>query len=128
MSAVPVDLSLNEVEALAAKAARGAGLSWGGAEEIGRAARGLARAGADWPALLLALDGPDYAEPGAEAAALAGLEAALAAAGGGPGIGTRAAVPAETVAALEALAAKTYVPASARSRVLGAGAGLTDND
>jgi len=36
VSAVPVDLSLNEVETLAAKAARGAGLSWGGAEEIGR--------------------------------------------------------------------------------------------
>lgn len=127
MSLSPVDLSLNEVETLAAKAARGAGLSWGGAEEVGRAARTLARAGADWTVLVLALDGPAYAEPAAETSALARVEAALATVDGSQRL-TRAAVSAETVAALDALAAKTYVPASARSRVSGAGAGLTDND
>ncbi|MGQ3356404.1 MAG: DUF3726 domain-containing protein [Phreatobacter sp.] len=126
MSAVPVDLSLNEVETLAAKAARGAGLSWGGAEEIGRAARRLARAGADWPALVLALDGPAYGDPAVEASALDRAEAAVATAD--ERAFTRAAVPADIIAALDALAARTYVPASARSRVLGAGAGLTDND
>ncbi len=126
MTAPLVDLSLNEVETLAAKAARGAGLSWGGAEEVGRAARRLARAGAAWPALVISLDGVDYAEPVAEASALARIEAALA--GTGDGLLTRAAVAAEAVAALEALAVRTYVPASTRSRVSGAGAGLTDND
>ncbi len=127
MTAPLVDLSLNEVETLAAKAARGAGLSWGGAEEIGRASRVLARAGGDWPALVLALDGPGYAEPGAEASALMRVEAVLERVSGS-GTLTRAATPVETAAALEALAARTYVPASTRSRVSGAGAGLTDND
>ncbi len=41
-------LSLNETETLAAKAARGAGLGWGQAEDIGRAARWLAARGLDW--------------------------------------------------------------------------------
>jgi hypothetical protein len=124
-----IDMSLNEVETLAAKAARGAGLSWGGAEEIGRAARLLARAGRDWPALVLALGALEG--DGAEAAALARCEETLHAAGDGrPGASgaTRAALAPAVLAALEALAARTYVPASARSRVLGAGAGLTDND
>ena len=39
------DLSLNEVESLAAKAGRGGGFSWGLAEEIGRSARRLAQGG-----------------------------------------------------------------------------------
>ncbi|MCK0196244.1 DUF3726 domain-containing protein [Ancylobacter sp. 6x-1] len=55
-----IELSLNEVELQAAKAARGAGLSWGAAEDVGRAARWLARYGLDWaPALLALLDDPD---------------------------------------------------------------------
>ncbi|MDP2802192.1 MAG: DUF3726 domain-containing protein [Phreatobacter sp.] len=130
MTAGLIDMSLNEVETLAAKAARGAGLSWGGAEEFGRAARLLATAGRDWPALVTALAGTAD-DVAAEAAALARCEATLEAAGlGAPGSGvaTRAAVAPATLAALEALAARTYVPASAQSRVLGAGAGLTDND
>lgn len=48
-------LSLNEVETLAAKAARGAGLGWGQAEEIGRAARWLAARQIAWASPLLAL-------------------------------------------------------------------------
>lgn len=40
-------MSLNEVEAMVRKAARGAGLSWGVAEEAGRAARWLCALGHD---------------------------------------------------------------------------------
>ena len=50
-----IDASLNEVEALAAKAARGAGLSWGLCEETGKAARWLAACGIDWSPSLIAL-------------------------------------------------------------------------
>ncbi len=42
------DLSLNEVETLAAKAARGSGLSWGLADDVAKAARRLACAGLNW--------------------------------------------------------------------------------
>ncbi len=48
-------LSLNEVETLAAKAARGAGLSWGLAEDVGRAARRLAAAGRPWASAVVGL-------------------------------------------------------------------------
>jgi hypothetical protein len=50
-----IDLSLNEAETLAAKAARGGGFSWGLADDIGRAARRLARQGENWSEALLAL-------------------------------------------------------------------------
>lgn len=50
-----IDLSLNEAETLAAKAARGAGFSWGLAEEIGRAARVMATEGDGWSEALLTL-------------------------------------------------------------------------
>jgi hypothetical protein len=39
---VTVELSLGEIDALCVKAARGAGFSWGMAQEVGRAARTLA--------------------------------------------------------------------------------------
>ena len=48
-------LSLNEVAALAAKAARGAGLGWGHAEDLGQAARWLAERGFAWDAALCRL-------------------------------------------------------------------------
>jgi hypothetical protein len=41
-------LSLNEVESLALKVGRGAGFSWGLAEDIGRGARALAQGGFPW--------------------------------------------------------------------------------
>jgi hypothetical protein len=47
-----VNASLNEIEGLCKKAARGAGLSWGLAEEAGRAARWLSAHGLDGPQLL----------------------------------------------------------------------------
>ncbi len=50
-----IDASMNEVEAIAAKAARGAGLSWGLCEETGKAARWLAARGIDWAPSLVAL-------------------------------------------------------------------------
>ena len=57
--------SLNEVDAAGRKAARGAGLCWGSAEEAGRAARWLAQWGLPGPAalagVLAALDGADPA-------------------------------------------------------------------
>ncbi len=57
--------SLNEVEGLARKAARGAGLSWGLAEEAGRATRWLMAAGLPGADMLAGLlqrnDGREYA-------------------------------------------------------------------
>ncbi len=50
-----IDASLNEVEGLAAKAARGAGLAWGLAEETAKAARWLAACGLDWAPSLVRL-------------------------------------------------------------------------
>jgi hypothetical protein len=50
-----IDLSLNEAEALAAKAARGAGFCWGLADEIGRAARAMATESDGWSEALLTL-------------------------------------------------------------------------
>lgn len=194
-------LSLGEVEALARKAARGAGLSWGMAEEAGRAARWLCAQGLDGCGLLLAaLRRADGGGPGtcpllagaalsddaaalsaapvtlravvapalllpfaadaaaalgrpvslawggvgavADGAALAlqcGDDAALAAAADvivTPGARmppalprhSRAAPDPETWAALTALADRTHAPATDASRLLGAGAGLSDND
>ncbi|WP_189546072.1 DUF3726 domain-containing protein [Mesorhizobium sp. M2E.F.Ca.ET.209.01.1.1] len=50
-----IDLSLNEVETLSAKAARGAGFSWGLAEDIGRAARRIAVEDDNWGLAMLNL-------------------------------------------------------------------------
>lgn len=49
-----MSLSFNEIEAIALKAARGAGVSWGLAEEAAFAARWLAERGFDWAEALLA--------------------------------------------------------------------------
>lgn len=48
-----LELSLSEISALSARAARGAGRSWGEAEEAAEAACWLARAGLDWAGALL---------------------------------------------------------------------------
>lgn len=212
-----MSLSFNEIEAIALKAARGAGLSWGLAEEAGFAARWLAEHGLDWSGALLArcgaaevaavtLDGPmrligagmcplrvgafiadagiggegceirDVVVPllllpflaRAGAQALGGLDARflfgadagstvhfqdgglIAAEGAAPlppraavrvSMGTRRAdarlaprvtrpllVTEARLGALQVFERATYVPASAQSRLAGAGAGLSDND
>ncbi|MFP4043155.1 MAG: DUF3726 domain-containing protein [Rhodosalinus sp.] len=53
--AARVRLSLSEIEALCFKAARGAGLDWGEAEEAGWAAAWLSRAGLAGPTIILGL-------------------------------------------------------------------------
>lgn len=55
MTDTSANLSLNEVEQLCLKAARGAGMSWGLAEEAGFAASWLAERGLDGPGSLLRL-------------------------------------------------------------------------
>ncbi|RWL86332.1 MAG: DUF3726 domain-containing protein [Mesorhizobium sp.] len=50
-----IDLSLNEVETLSAKAARGAGFSWGLAEDVGRASRRIAVEDDNWGQAMLSL-------------------------------------------------------------------------
>ncbi|RWX59479.1 DUF3726 domain-containing protein, partial [Mesorhizobium sp. M2A.F.Ca.ET.039.01.1.1] len=50
-----MDLSFNEVETLSAKAARGAGFSWGLAEDVGRAARRIAAEDDNWGKAMLSL-------------------------------------------------------------------------
>lgn len=50
-----IELSLNEVETLSTKAARGAGFSWGLAEDIGRAARRIAGEDDNWGKVMLSL-------------------------------------------------------------------------
>ena len=50
-----LDLSLNEVEQTTLKAARGAGLAWGVAEDVARSARWLAPRTPSWAPSLLAL-------------------------------------------------------------------------
>ena len=50
-----IELSLNEVETLSTKTARGAGFSWGLAEDIGRAARRIAVEDDNWGVAMLSL-------------------------------------------------------------------------
>lgn len=70
-------LSLSEISALSARAARGGGRSWGEAEEVAEATCWLARAGLDWAGPLLeVLTRPD---PGADCALRAGIALADAA-------------------------------------------------
>ncbi len=58
----PPALSFNEIVALVTKAARGAGLGWGHAEDLGRAARWLAERSFGWDAALCRLlDAKDVA-------------------------------------------------------------------
>ena len=189
-----IDLSLNEVETLSAKAARGAGFSWGLAEDIGRAARRIATEEDNWgPALLGLLDnaqslaaphplraarwrtgeadvageGPlcpirtaallldDPLEPSVmpltilDVALPVWLDAMLRRSTmrvarpvalpradivierqlevTQPVAGRRGAIDRQTLAALNAFAARTYVPESERSRARGAGGGRVDD-
>jgi hypothetical protein len=191
-----LDLSLNEVEQLAQKAARGAGLPWGIAEDTGRAAAWIASRVGPWAATLLALlESPPPTEqsplllaglladsgtpvrlarvvsplwslpgllattrrpvlihldgasvgcnPGEEAgatitaAALAAIDASALALSFAAPVALphpltkrlrRSPVPEGDWRRLTALAFLTYVPATERSRLTGAGAGLLDDE
>lgn len=192
-----IDLSLNEVETLSAKAARGAGFSWGLAEDIGRAARRIAVDDQSWGLALLSLldnarsfaspdparaarwreGGPDVsdgrplcpirtaalllddplpvgalpltivdvglpvwldamlrrsalrvAHPAAALTPRADVVIEGRAATAEPVTGRRGATDGDTLAALNAFAARTYVPESERSRARGAGGGRVDDE
>ncbi|MEO0362061.1 MAG: DUF3726 domain-containing protein [Pseudomonadota bacterium] len=133
------DLSLGEAEALIANAARGAGYPWGLAAEAGAAARRLIASGAPGAELFAAFL-TSVAEDGigARCPLREGLHAAdLGEAPTGPcrwpevrlaaadpdlsGPETRCAAPEAALAALEALAAGVYAPATEESRRRGAG-------
>jgi len=170
--------ALNEIGAMAQKAALGAGVPLGQAEDLGRTAIHLAGTGGDLQMIVdalaepmsqlelkwgsdhitilagpVALAGPvirDAFAMGASKAVLAdathvSLVVTILAQDGVEMVtsGTTLTrkgerkeetlrgpfdVPAAVWTALEALAAKTYVPESDASRISGAGAGLTDND
>lgn len=83
MTDAALELSLSEIVILSARATRGAGRSWGEAEEAAEAACWLARAGLQWAgALLEVLDTPSA---GVDCALRAGIAWADAAAlSGGP--------------------------------------------
>lgn len=135
-----VDLSLGELQALATKAARGAGLSWGLAQEAGWAVRWLEARGLPGAAALAeAL--PDGAPQIPIGAALS--DGALAAAPAemvghpllrpftedAPATQTRAQLTRDVMRVLNRYASRTYAPATEASRLSGAGTGgLTDND
>lgn len=72
-----MSFSLNEVEAMVRKAARGAGYSWGMADEAGKAARWLCSVGLDGTAALAGVlgraDGAGLGGAGRAGAGLAGL-------------------------------------------------------
>ncbi|MEL6478340.1 MAG: DUF3726 domain-containing protein [Pseudomonadota bacterium] len=175
-------LSPGELQRLAAKAIRGAGASWGTAEEAGMAVRWLetrghpgARALADllhdWPGEALTAETGHISSPAGRLCPLAAgmaisdhadlpgwdqihltgvvqpllLRPFLEIAGyaeTSPGKhftrrsrGAPTPAPMEhpdidetVIACLDTLAQETYVPASAASRLAGAGAGLSDND
>jgi hypothetical protein len=197
-----IDLSLNEAEALAVKVARGVGFSWGIAEDIGRAARMLARRGAPWAEALsaLACQSPRWERPssaqvlqragsrpvgtssnalcpvctallmmdagidlaagplrlervglpiwieglllalnpagtyrvdcceGSELSPACGVTISAAAAEARPLQSHRAPITPELLAALQAIAHRTYVPESERSRARGAGGGRVDGE
>lgn len=131
-----LDLSLGEFEALVTKAARGAGFPWGVAAEAGRAAREAAASGdldaaggfagflAARPApcpLLAGLAERDGAPAPPETAPQWRAIRDAAAGRVAPPVAGRARVEAEAHAALDALAARTYAPATEESRAKGAG-------
>ena len=118
-----LNLSLNEVAATAKKAARGAGYSWGMAEEAAAAVRWLAACGTE----ALTTDGTRLG--GTSLPERGDVDISFGGALETPRAPMSRATPAPEVwAALNAFAERTYAPASEASRLMGAGAGTNDND
>lgn len=135
--------SANEIAGLVLKAARGAGLDVGLAEDLARASGWLdesalndlaARLGDDEARAALISANLALDEVQASAAAEMPLDVIASGLAHARGIGPEAKpLGAREVGqplwqALEIWAARTYVPATEASRLAGAGAGLTDND
>ena len=124
-----IDLSVNEATALFTKAGKGAGLSWGEAQELARAALTKSEAQAEYLDCLET--GDIQALKALVSAADQGIESdaplyqALTSQAPAP---SRISLTSNELACLNQLAAKTYVPASEESRLAGAGAGTSDND
>jgi hypothetical protein len=126
--------SVNEVQMLAQKAARGAGAHPAQAAHFGRAVvchLAAGREASDLSAALEALPGGPVQTlpflPDSSALGVSYTEAA-AALDMRPPLPPRLALPDGLFAMFSARAQNTYVPASAHSRAGGAGAGMTDND
>lgn len=141
--------SVNEIQGLVLKAARGAGVPLGIAEDLWVAVPFILKnnalsdvvdvlEGASFVPLQDAVSALDARQCGQDAVAPSGLLPALydamaAARGVLPDCNTEPASGAQDVsgqvwARLNVLAKRTYVPSSEESRTAGAGAGLTDND
>ncbi|MCE8005924.1 hypothetical protein [Aestuariivita sp.] len=138
-----------ELAAQLMKAARGAGLPLGVAEDlyaaagfldpedVARIAADLAQGGAELVALMHALDAVECGQGSSLTSSLAPalaaargwrLEAGRKAEGAVPVLSHRIEIPDDRWAELDAHAARTYVPDTAASRAQGAGAGQIDND
>lgn len=132
-----IDVSLNEIEMLAQKAARGRGAFPAQAAHFGKAAVRFLASGQD-PAPLAGLlqalpQGPIQTLPiKADFDPHDGVEQCYAALRlppqARPALPPRLSCPADFLALLQAAAQLTYVPNSDASRSAGAGAGLCDND
>ena len=126
--------ALNEIQMLAQKAARGGGAHPAQAAHFGRAVLyhlAAHRAPEDVLDALASLPaGPIQSLPFAPEATPLGQSYMDAMAGpdARPNLPVRLTVAPDMLARLEALAQRTYVPATDASRSAGAGAGLTDND
>ena len=141
--------SVNEIQGLVLKAARGAGVPLGIAEDLWVTAPFILKTngldevvdvleGASFVPLQDAASALDARQCGQDVPAPTGLSPALytalaAARGLMPECEMKPASGAQDVsgdvwARLNALAKRTYVPSSEESRAAGAGAGLTDND
>lgn len=144
--------SANEISGLVLKAARGAGMALGCAEELAHAAPSLARDGV-FDMIVDLLEGP-FEPPVLKEGALIGGHPVLAiaawidlrAAGRDPTLEHSVSpflinamrseafpvgphdVSEQTWERLQAYAERTFVPETDASRLAGAGAGLTDND
>lgn len=124
--------SVNELQSLAQKAARGAGAYPAQAAHFGRAVAYHLAAQRDSRALQDALAalpaGPIQTLPMTAKTLQTPLAQSYTEAAGNARLPARLTCPDALLSTLQTFAQLTYVPATAASRAAGAGAGLTDND